>query len=171
MTIYKDKPYLLVWGKCMHCHWGCIFHGFSWFFLVFFENRRRGLARLLKLYKVFILTKKRGNNPRKYWGHPLTPEGLFFRFLFFLKSLKFLKLWIWVLSSWGRCMKAILQPRAPENFRSCWFGAERRVSRAQTRERGPPSAWAEILYFSTLVVVVLVGPLLAYTPEGIVVGL
>jgi hypothetical protein len=42
----------------MHCHWGCIFHGFSWFFLVFFENRRRGLARLMKLYKMVILTEK-----------------------------------------------------------------------------------------------------------------
>ena len=30
-----------------------------------------------------------------------------------------------------------------ENFRSCRWGAERRVSRAQTRERGPPSARAE----------------------------
>ena len=34
-------------------------------------------------------------------------------------------------------MRAILQTRAPENFRSSQWGAERRVSRAQTRERGP----------------------------------
>ena len=30
------------------------------------------------------------------------------------------------------------------NFRWCWWGAERRVKRAQTQERGPPSAPAEI---------------------------
>ena len=37
-----------------------------------------------------------------------------------------------------------LQKRVPENFRSCRRGAEQRVSRAQTRERGPPLALAEI---------------------------
>ena len=47
----------------------------------------------------------------------------------------------------GRCFKVTLQTRAPENFRSRWWGAERRVSRAQTQERGPPSAWAEIHYY------------------------
>ena len=31
----------------------------------------------------------------------------------------------------------------------CRWGAERRVSRAQTRERGPPSALAELQYFSS----------------------
>jgi hypothetical protein len=39
-------------------------------------------------------------------------------------------------------------------FPSCRWGAERRVLRAQSRERGPPSAWADIvhhiLYFSFL---------------------
>ena len=50
----------------MHCHWGCIFHGFSWFFLVFFENRRRGLARLMKLYKMVILTEKGDTPPPPY---------------------------------------------------------------------------------------------------------
>ena len=34
------------------------------FFKFFFENRRRGLARLLKLYKVVILTEKGDKNPR-----------------------------------------------------------------------------------------------------------
>merc|ERR1712074_38072 len=34
----------------------------SWFFLVFFENRTRDLARRLKLYKKVILTEK-GDNP------------------------------------------------------------------------------------------------------------
>ena len=38
---------------------------FLGFFKFFLENRRRGVARLLKLYKVFILTKKEGNNPSK----------------------------------------------------------------------------------------------------------
>ena len=37
-----------------------------------------------------------------------------------------------------------LQTCVPENFRYCRWGAERRVSRAQTRERGPPSELAEI---------------------------
>ena len=36
--------------------------------------------------------------------------------------------------------KVTLQTRTPKNFRSRRWGAERRVSRAQTRERGPPSA-------------------------------
>ena len=45
----------------------------------------------------------------------------------------------------GRCFKVTLQTRAPENFRVRRWGAERRVSRAQTRERGPPSAYAEII--------------------------
>ena len=48
----------------------------------------------------------------------------------------------------GRCFKVTLQTCAPENFRVCRWGAERRVSRAQTRERGPPSAWAEIFFFA-----------------------
>ena len=52
----------------------------------------------------------------------------------------------------GRCFKVTLQTRAPENFRSRRWGAERRVSRAQTRERGPPSAWAEILVLLLLLV-------------------
>ena len=33
------------------------------FFRFFFENRRRGLAKLLKLYKVVILTEKETKNP------------------------------------------------------------------------------------------------------------
>ena len=37
-----------------------------------------------------------------------------------------------------------LQTCAPENFRSCRWGAEGRFPRAQTPERGPPLAWAEI---------------------------
>ena len=41
-------------------------------------------------------------------------------------------------------MKETLQTRAVENFRYCRWGAERRVSRAQTRERGHPSALAEL---------------------------
>ena len=42
-------------------------------------------------------------------------------------------------------MKSTLQTRVPENFRYCRWGAERRVPRARTRERGPPSALAEII--------------------------
>ena len=37
-----------------------------------------------------------------------------------------------------------LQTRVPKNFRWCRWRAERRVERAQTRERGPPSAPGEI---------------------------
>ena len=35
-----------------------------------------------------------------------------------------------------------------KNVRWCRWGAERRVKRAQTRERGPPSAPAEIIYLT-----------------------
>ena len=45
----------------------------------------------------------------------------------------------------GRCLKMTLQTSAPENFRQCRWGAERRVQREQTLQRGSPSAWAEIL--------------------------
>ena len=48
-----------------------------------------------------------------------------------------------------QCLNVTLQTRAPKNFMS--MGAERRVSRAQTREQGPPLAWAEFwLYFFLL---------------------
>ena len=47
----------------------------------------------------------------------------------------------------GIFFKVTLQTRAPENFRVRRWGAERRVSRAQTRERGPPSAYAEIFVY------------------------
>ena len=40
----------------------------------------------------------------------------------------------------GKCFKVTLQTRAPKNFRSRQWGAERRVERAQTRKREPPSA-------------------------------
>ena len=43
----------------------------------------------------------------------------------------------------GRCLKVTLKKSAPKNFAHV-EGAERRVSRAQTGERGPPSAVAEI---------------------------
>ena len=41
-------------------------------------------------------------------------------------------------------MKVTQQTCVPENSRSRGWEAERRVSRAQTLERGPPSALAEI---------------------------
>ena len=66
----------------------------------------------------------------------------------------------------GRFHKVTLQTRALENFRSRRWGAERRVSRAQTRERGPPSALAEIL---VLILSYLVDTVVK-TPEGVVVG-
>ena len=54
------------------------------------------------------------------------------------------KVWELATMGLGRCFKVTLQTRAPENFRVRRCGAERSVSRAQTRERGPPSAYAEI---------------------------
>ena len=56
---------------------------------------------------------------------------------------------IWLLRGWGRYLKVTLQTRAPENFRSRRWGAEQRVLRAQTWERGPPSVWAEFQDFAT----------------------
>ena len=59
--------------------------------------------------------KKLNSNP-----HPLAPWGRFLVFFrFFSKNLK-----------------VTLQKRVPENFRSCRWGAEQRVSRAQTRGPG-----------------------------------
>ena len=50
---------------------------------ILFLNRRRGLARLLKLYRVFILSKKEDNSPIKILGTPFwPPEGTFFSFLY-----------------------------------------------------------------------------------------
>ena len=53
---------------------------------------------------------------------------------------------IWLLRGWGRCLMVTLQTHAAENFRSCRWGAEWRVSRAQSRKRGPPSAWPDFLF-------------------------
>ena len=47
---------------------------------------------------------------------------------------------------------------APENFRSRRWGAEQRLSRAQTRERGPPSALAEIFFFSSFLLAAVAKP-------------
>ena len=59
------------------------------------------------------------------------------RCLFFFKNFKICPR---LLRGWGRCLKVTLQTRAAANFRSRRWGAERKVSHAQTRERGPPSA-------------------------------
>ena len=48
------------------------------------------------------------------------------------------------LSNFSKILKVTLQKRVPENFRSCRWGAEWRVSCVQTRERGPPLVCAEI---------------------------
>ena len=58
--------------------WGPFFR----FFSLFLENRRRGSTRLVKLYRVFILTKKGDNNPPKILRTPFwPPEGAFLGFL------------------------------------------------------------------------------------------
>ena len=46
-----------------------------------------------------------------------------------------------------RCLKVTLQTCAPVHFCSHYWGAEQTVLHAQTQERGPPSAWAQILLF------------------------
>ena len=43
----------------------------------------------------------------------------------------------------------------PKNFRWCRWGAERRVKRAQTQERGPPSAPAVIYFFKIAVLTII----------------
>ena len=67
--------------------WGPFFR----FFQDFFENRGRGLARLLQLYRVFILTKKEDINTPKLLGTTSGPlKGCFlWGFELFLKVLKF----------------------------------------------------------------------------------
>ena len=44
----------------------------------------------------------------------------------------------------GEKFKGDFADTCADKFPLVWIGAERRVSRAQTRERGPPSAIAEI---------------------------
>ena len=56
------------------------------------------------------------------------------------------KLQIWLLRGWGRCLKVTLQTRAPENFRSCWWGDERTVQRAQTVSEDPHRRERNFLY-------------------------
>ena len=68
-------------------------------------------------------------------------------------------------------MEATLQTRVPEKFCKSRWQAERRVPRAWTRERGPPSALAEFLVIFSHLLFVVVGTRIAFTPEGIVVGL
>ena len=67
---------------------------------------------------------------------PLAPWG---RFLVFFRF-------------FSKILKVTLQKRVPENIRSCRWGAEQRVSRAQTREQGPPLAWAEFFEFNFIVI-------------------
>jgi hypothetical protein len=50
------------------------------------------------------------------------------------------KLRIWLLSGWGRCLKVTLQTCAAENFRSCRWGDERTVKRAQKVSEAPIGA-------------------------------
>ena len=53
------------------------------FFYVLFLNKR-GLARLLKLCRVFILTQKGDNSSPKILGTPFgLPEGVFYVFFSF----------------------------------------------------------------------------------------
>ena len=46
-------------------------------------------------------------------------------FFFFKSCPMLLKLRIWLLKGWGRCLKVTLQTRAPENFRSRRWGLSR----------------------------------------------
>ena len=138
-----------------------------------FLNSRRRLVRVLKLQRRFKL-KKEILTPKQIWGPPpLATLGCFIvslnfvvenirrrlvrvqilhwgfiLFSFFLENFKSClrvpKLWIWVLS--GEILKVTLQTCEPENLCSSWWGAKRSVYRAQTREQGPTSAWAEIIW-------------------------
>ena len=94
------------------------------------------------LYGLLSIINIRNSNQNKNLGTPPTPQNNPI-----------------LTGKWGSFKKVTLQTCAPENFRSRRWGAERRVSRAQTRERGPPSALAEFLL-----------PPLFKTTEGVVVG-
>ena len=88
-------------------------------FLVFFYGRRRKLARVPKLPRDL-----ENITPQQNRGPPWQPAERFFVFFENFKScLWVLKLWKWVLSSWGRCLKVTLQTLVAENFLSCWWGA------------------------------------------------
>ena len=88
-----------------------------------FENSRRRLVRILKLHRGFILTKMGDIKPQKLRGNRSGPLGgvfyVCFLFLNFKSCLTVPKLWIWVLSCWGRCLKVTLQTRKPKKFRTC----------------------------------------------------
>ena len=51
---------------------------------------------------------------------------------------------VWLQRGWGRFCKGDFADTCAEKFRWCWWGADRRVNREQTQERGPPSAPAEL---------------------------
>ena len=110
------------------------------YFVFVVENIRRRTVIVLKLYRGFILKRKRNINQQKKLGLPWRCLE-FFNFFFFKSCL-----WIWVLIGGERCLKVTLQKCAPENFHSCRWGAEQRVLRPQIQEQGPPSAWSEIFF-------------------------
>ena len=66
-----------------------------------------------------------------------TINGVIFSSFFFPPRLNF--------SQKGLSYGSPSQTRALKNFHWCRLGAERRLEHAQTRERGPPSAPAEII--------------------------
>ena len=67
---------------------------------------------------------------------------------------------------WGRCLKVTLQTCVPENFRSCRWGGERTVKRAQTGSEDPHRRERKLIFFLVLVLL----PPLFKTTEGVVVG-
>ena len=67
-------------------------------------------------------------------------------FLFFIKVVTFqTSLGSETSDMTSRGLGEMFEGDSAENFRYCRWGAERRVSRAQTRERGPTSVLVEIL--------------------------
>ena len=85
------------------------------------------------------------SNEEEKWGNSPLPPAIC-RFLMdkgVENLLMVLKICIWLYRAWGRCLEATLKTCDLKHFFSCKWVAEWRVSHAQTRERGPPSAWAE----------------------------
>ena len=88
---------------------------------------QKGLWKGFEIWH-WLLSNKNIRIPtiKKIWPPPLTPCTM--RYLggqggVIGKSCpRILKLCICLLRGWGRCLKLILQTRAPKKFRSCWWG-------------------------------------------------
>jgi hypothetical protein len=66
---------------------------------------------------------------------------------------------IWLLKGWERSLEVTLQTHAADSFRSCRWGAKRRVLHAR-----PPLAWAHFL-------VIFLFPAITKITDGVIIGL